>query len=73
MTDELDLRLQAGRSVQAWTRLLAERLSVDDAWRLLLVGALSVMLPALGDEATAETLRELADDLENGRKPEALN
>ena len=68
-----DLRLKAGRSIQDWAKLLARLLSPDDAWRLLLVGCLAVMLPLLGDEGAAATFRELADDLEHGREPRVVN
>jgi hypothetical protein len=73
MKNETELRIRAGRSVQQWARLLAERLTPDDSWRLMLAGCLAVMLPLLGDKATADTLRELADDIESGREPRTLN
>ncbi len=70
MQNDLDLRLKAGASVRKWAEILSIKLSADDAWRLLLAGALSVMFTELGDARTVETLRELASDIETGkRKP----
>jgi hypothetical protein len=66
---ETEFRAHAGISVQKWARLLATRLSPDDAWRLMLAGCLAVLLPLAGDKATAATLRELADDIESGNRP----
>lgn len=71
--DEADLRQKAGRSVQDWARLLAQLLSPDDAWRLLLAGCLAVLLPLVGDKGTADVFRELADDIEQGRDPLEVN
>lgn len=70
---EAELRLKAGRSIQDWAMMLAQLLSPDDAWRLLLAGCLAVMLPLLGDEDSAATLRELASDIEHGREPRIVN
>lgn len=61
---EDELRRMAGRAVQDWTKLLAKRLSPDDAWRLLLAGGLAVLLPAVGNTGAADILRELADEVD---------
>ncbi len=71
--NETQLRAAAGNSIRKVTRFIAEKLSPDDAWRLSLVAALSVMLPELGDKLTAAVLHELAADIENGDEAPLLN
>jgi hypothetical protein len=53
--DNGELRRKAGRSIQAWAKLLAERLSADDAWRLLLAGALNVSSHQEQSSSSSET------------------
>ena len=47
--DELELRRAAGESVRKVAQVLADKLSPDDAWRLLLSGAVMVMLREMGE------------------------
>jgi hypothetical protein len=61
-----ELRRAAGYAVQGWGAVLANRLSVDDSWRLLLAGALSVMQAELTPPQIADTLRQAADRIEAG-------
>ena len=61
-----ELRRAAGHAVQQWGVLLANRLSVDDSWRLLLAGALSVMQAELTQAEIANTLRQAADRIDSG-------
>jgi len=70
---ETELRAAAGNSIQRIARVFAEQIGTDDSWRLLLAGALSVMLPELGDMGTVETLRELAANIESGDGAPLLN
>jgi hypothetical protein len=61
-----ELRRAAGHAVQQWGVLLAARLSVDDSWRLLLAGAISVMQAELTSQQIADTLRQAADRVDSG-------
>jgi hypothetical protein len=61
-----ELRRAAGFAVQGWGAILAKQLSVDDAWRLLLAGVLSVMQAEHTAAEIAATLRQLAELIENG-------
>jgi hypothetical protein len=61
-----ELRRAAGFAVQGWGAILADRLSVDDSWRLLLAGVLSVMQAEHTAVEIAATLRQLAELIENG-------
>jgi len=61
-----ELRRAAGYAVQGWGVLLADRLSVDDSWRLLLAGALSVMQAELTQAEISTTLRQAADRIDSG-------
>jgi hypothetical protein len=61
-----ELRRAAGYAVQHWGVLLADRLSVDDSWRLLLAGVISVMQAEHTAAEIAATLRQLAELIENG-------
>jgi len=70
---ETQLRAAAGNSIQRIAQTFAEQLGTDDAWRLMLVGALSAMLATLGDMGTTDVLRELAADIESGVGAELLN
>tara|TARA_R110000782_G_scaffold24497_4_gene63804 strand:- start:1580 stop:1798 length:219 start_codon:yes stop_codon:yes gene_type:complete len=72
MQNDFELRRKAGESIRQWAEVLATKLSEDDAWRLMLTGALGVMLKVLGTPQTIETLRELADKIEAG-EPHTLN
>ena len=64
--DEQERIRQAAGGVRKVAAHLARELSVEDSWRLLLTGATWVMLGQLGDQGTADTLRELADSIESG-------
>jgi hypothetical protein len=59
-----ELRYLAGVSVQKWAHGLARRLSVDDAWRLLLGGAIAVMQAEHSREEMAALLRQAAELVE---------
>ena len=61
---ETERRAEAGITVQRMVALLGAMVPEDDCWRLMLSGALCAMFPVLGNEATADTLRQLADDIE---------
>lgn len=64
MLNDDEFRLQAGRSVQDWARVLATRLSVDDSWRLLLAGTITVMQAEHGPQEVAALLRHAAELIE---------
>ena len=68
-----ELRRQAGYAVMNWGRILAERLSIDDAWRLLMAGTFSVMQAELTPAEIAAVLRHMADMVEDGYFSEMLN
>ncbi|WP_405220178.1 hypothetical protein [Lentisalinibacter sediminis] len=61
---EAELRARATESVKTIARTLAETLSPDDSWRLLMGASVWVLLGMAGTEGTAATLREMADKLE---------
>ena len=61
-----ELRRAAGYAVQRWGVLLADRLSVDDSWRLLLAGAVSVMQAEHTPDVIADLFRQMAKDIEDG-------
>jgi hypothetical protein len=61
---ETERRAEAGVTVKRMTALIGAMVPPDEAWRLMLSGALVAMFPVLGNEATADTLRQLADDIE---------
>jgi hypothetical protein len=65
--DPGELRLKAGRSIQQWSVMLAQILSPDDAWRLLLGGALAAAGQGYTADEIAEMLRQAADGLETGQ------
>jgi len=67
-----ELRRAAGYAVQGWGVLLADRLSVDDSWRLLLAGAISVMGAELTSQQIADTLRQAADRIEAGHLDQTI-
>lgn len=71
--DEHELRRAAGESIKKVAATLAEHISPDDAWRLMLAGSLMVLLPLVGNEETVATLRELADDIERGKDAPKVN
>jgi hypothetical protein len=61
-----EIQRKAGQEVQQWAVALAKQLSVDDAWRLLLAGVISVMQAEHTAAEIAATLRQLAELIENG-------
>ena len=62
---ETERRAEASITVQRMAALVGAMVEPDQAWRLMLSGALVSMFPVLGDEGTADTLRELADDIDD--------
>ncbi len=69
-----DLRVIAGRSIQQWAMELSRRLSVDDCWRLMMAGTITVLQAEHGPAEIAEVLRELANLIEQGAlAPEKVN
>jgi len=71
---DYDLRVIAGRSIQQWAVELSKHLSVDDAWRLMLGGAIAVMQAELNSSQMADTFRQLASMIDEGATaPEKLN
>ena len=70
---ETQLRAACGTSIQRIAQVFAEQLGTDDAWRLMLCGALSAMLATLGDVGTTDVLRELAANIESGDGAPLLN
>ena len=59
-----ELRHHAGISIQNWAHELSRRLSVDDAWRLLLGGAIAAMQAEHSREEIAGLLRQAAELVE---------
>ena len=62
--NETEKRAEASVTVQRMTALINAMVPAEEGWRLMLSGALVSMLPVLGDQGAADTLRELADDIE---------
>ena len=60
------LRPKAAKAVQDWGTLLAKELGIDEAWRLLLTGALTVAQALYQPSEIATMLRDLADGVEAG-------
>jgi len=71
--DKTELRRAAHQSTRRVARVIAERISADDAWRLLLAASLEVALIELGDGGTADALRDIADAVESGVGVPRLN
>ena len=62
---ETERRAEAGVTVKRMTALIGAMVPPDEAWRLMLSGALVAMFPVLGNEATADTSRQLAAAIES--------
>ena len=62
---ETQKRAEASVTVQRMAALVGAMVPADDGWRLMLSGALVAMLPTLGDQGAADTLRQLAEDIES--------
>ncbi len=60
------LRPKAAKAVQAWGTLLAKELGIDESWRLLLTGAITVAQAEYPPNQIAEMLRQLADKIDEG-------
>jgi hypothetical protein len=67
-----ELRRAAGYAVQGWGAVLADRLSVDDSWRLLLAGAVSVMQAEHAPDVIANLFRQMADKIEAGHLDQSI-
>ena len=61
-----ELRPRAARAVQDWGLLLAQKLSVDDSWRLLLDASVTVAQAEYTPDEIAEMFRRLAADIDAG-------
>jgi hypothetical protein len=68
-----ELRRAAGFAVQGWGAILADRLSVDDSWRLLLAGAVSVMQAEHTPDVIASLFRQMAEKIEAGHLDQPSN
>ena len=66
-TDAAELRRLAGHSIQQWAVTLAQILSPEDCWRLLLAAAVAAAGTGYTAEEVADMLRQAADGLETGQ------
>jgi hypothetical protein len=60
------LRQKAAQAVQDWGVLLAKKLGIDESWRLLLAGAVTVAQAEFTPNEIAEMLHQLADSIDAG-------
>ena len=60
------LRPKAAKAVQDWGLLLSKELGIDESWRLLLAGAVTVAQAEYPPNEIAEMLRQLADGIDAG-------
>ena len=61
-----EVRSKAVKSVQQWGLILADRLCVDESWRLLLAASIQVAQAEFTPDEIAEMLRQLADSIDAG-------